>query len=72
MTQLTVGDIWYGKEATAYTGVTARIDAITSRNVQIDFDRTVSIDGFLLGGTVMTHKQFRLHFDPGQQISLFG
>lgn len=71
MEPFTIGDIWYGKDQTSYEGVTARIDAITSRNVQVMFDQTVSVDGFVLGGTVMTHKQFRINFDPGQQLSLF-
>jgi hypothetical protein len=39
--------------------------------LQVSFDRTVSVDGLQLAGTVMTHKQFRLHFDPGQQLSLW-
>lgn len=71
MEQFHINDIWYGKDQTPYEGVSARIDAITTRNVQVMFDATVSVDGFLLGGTVMTHKQFRLNFDPGQQLSLF-
>jgi hypothetical protein len=53
-------DIWYGKDRTPYAGVTARIDAITTRNVQISFDRNVSVDQILISGTVFTHKQFRL------------
>jgi hypothetical protein len=71
MEPLTINDIWHGKSQTPYENVSARIDAITTRNVQVSFDRTVSVDGLQLGGTVMTHKQFRLHFDPGQQLSLF-
>jgi hypothetical protein len=71
MEPLQINDIWYGKEATPYTGVTARIDAVTSRNVQVMFDRTVSVDDIQTSGTVMTHKQFRLHFDHGQQLSLW-
>lgn len=71
MEPFVIGDIWYGKDGTPYAGVSARIDAITTRNVQVMFDKTVSVDDLLLGGTVMTHKQFRLHFDPGQQLSLF-
>lgn len=66
-----IGDIWYGKDGTPYAGVTARIDAITTRNVQVSFDRTVSVDDIHTNGTVITHKQFRLHFDPGQQLSLW-
>lgn len=72
MEPFTIGDIWYGKDRTVYENVSARIDAITTRNVQVSFDRTVSVDDLLLSGTVITHKQFRLHFDPGQQLSLFG
>jgi hypothetical protein len=71
MEPLMIDDIWYGKDSTAYENVSARIDAITTRNVQVSFGHTVSVDGLQLGGTVMTHKQFRLHFDPGQQLSLF-
>jgi hypothetical protein len=71
MEQFHINDIWYGKEATPYEGVTARIDAITTRNVQVSFDHVITVDGLQLGGTVMTHKQFRLHFDPGQQLSLW-
>ena len=71
MEPLQINDIWYGKEGTPYENVSATIDTVTSRNVQVSFDRTVSVDGLQLGGTVMTHKQFRLHFDPGQQLSLF-
>jgi hypothetical protein len=66
-----IGDIWYGKSQTPYENVSARIDAITTRNVQVSFDRNVSVDEILTSGTVMTHKQFRLHFDAGQQLSLF-
>jgi hypothetical protein len=69
--ELHINDIWYGKDGTSYEGVTARIDAVTSRNVQISFDRVVAVDEIRTSGTVMTHKQFRLHFDPGQQLSLF-
>lgn len=71
MEPLMINDIWYGKENTPYASVTARIDAVTTRNVQVSFDQTVSVEGLQLGGTVMTHKQFRLHFDPGQQLSLW-
>ncbi len=66
-----IGEVWYGKENTAYQGISATIDAITSRNVQVTFDRVVSIDGMQLGGDVITHKRFKLHFDPGQQLSLW-
>lgn len=66
-----VGDIWYGKDQTPYEGVPAKIDAITTRNVQVSFDRNVSLDDILTSGTVMTHKQFRTNFGPGQQLSLF-
>jgi hypothetical protein len=72
MEPLMINDIWYGKEGTVYANVSARIDAITTRNVQVSFDLNVSVDDLLLSGSVMTHKQFRLHFDPGQQLSLFG
>jgi hypothetical protein len=71
MEPLQINDIWYGKDGTAYAGVSARIDAITTRNVQVSFDRTVRIDSMLLAGTVMTQKQFRLNFDHGQQLSLW-
>jgi hypothetical protein len=71
MEQLQINDIWHGKEGTLYENVSATIQAVTSRNVQISFDQTVSVDGLQLAGSVMTHKQFRLHFDPGQQLSLF-
>jgi cytoskeletal protein CcmA (bactofilin family) len=71
MEPFVIGDIWYGKSQTPYANVSAKIDAVTTRNVQVSFDRTVSLDGLQLGGTVMTHKQFRLHFDPGQQLSLW-
>ena len=69
--ELHINDIWYGKEATPYAGVTARIDAITTRNVQVSFDRVITVDGMLLSGAVITHKQFRINFDPGQQLSLW-
>jgi hypothetical protein len=71
MEPLMINDIWYGKEGTPYANVSAIIDAVTSRNVQVSFDRVVSLDGLNMSGTVFTHKQFRLHFDPGQQLSLF-
>jgi hypothetical protein len=71
MDLLQIGDIWYGKDGTPYEGVTAKIDAITARNVQVSFDRIVNMDGAKLGGTVMTQKQFRANFDPGQQLSLW-
>jgi hypothetical protein len=71
VSELELNDIWYGKDGTPYAGVSARIDAITSRNVQVMFDRTVSVDDIQTTGTVITHKQFRLHFDSGQQLSLF-
>jgi hypothetical protein len=67
----TIDDISYGKNGTPYANVAARIDAVTTRNVQVSFDRDVSVGGLLLSGSVMTHKQFRLHFDPSQQLSLF-
>jgi hypothetical protein len=59
--ELHINDIWYGKEATPYEGVAARIDAITTRNVQVSFDRVITVDD-MLTGAVMIHKQFRLHF----------
>jgi hypothetical protein len=71
MEQLQVNDIWYGKDGTPYANVSATIDAIMSRNVLVVFDKTVSVDGIHTNGTVITHKQFRLHFDLGQQLSLF-
>jgi hypothetical protein len=71
MEPLMIDDIWYGKDGTPYEDVSARIDAVTSRNVQVSFDQTISVDGLQLGGTVFTHKQFRLNFDHGQQLSLF-
>jgi hypothetical protein len=71
MKPLQINDIWYGKDGTVYDGVTARIDAITTRNVQVSFDHVVAVDGLQLVGSVMTHKQFRLHFDPGEQLSLW-
>jgi hypothetical protein len=43
----------------------------TTRNVQVTFDRVVTLDGMLLSGAVITKKQFLLHFEPGQQLSLF-
>jgi hypothetical protein len=54
-----INDIWYGKSQTPYENVSARIDAITTRNVQVS---NVSVDDIQTSGTVMTHKQFRLHF----------
>lgn len=69
--ELHINDIWYGKDGTPYAGVTARIEQITTRNVQVAFDKTVSVDGIHTNGTVMTQKQFKLHFDSGQQLSLF-
>jgi hypothetical protein len=46
-------------------------NAITLRNVQVSFDHVVAVDCLQLGGSVMTHKQFRLNFDPGQELSLW-
>jgi hypothetical protein len=71
MEPLMINDIWYGKDGTPYAGVSAKIDAVTSRNVQVSFDRNVSMDGLLLSGSVMTHKQFKLNFYAGQQLSLW-
>jgi hypothetical protein len=62
MEPFVIGDIWYSKSQTPYENVSARIDAITTRNVQVSFDRTVSVDGLLLGGTVMTHKPVSVTF----------
>jgi hypothetical protein len=56
MEQLQINDIWYGKDGTVYKDVLATIDAVTSRNVQVLFDRVVAVDGLQLAGTVMTHK----------------
>ncbi|WP_028778634.1 hypothetical protein [Shimazuella kribbensis] len=70
MEQLQINDIWHCKEGTPYENVSAKIEAITSRNVQV-FDRIMSADGIPTNGTVMTHKQFRFNFDPGQQLSLW-
>jgi hypothetical protein len=39
MEPFVIGDIWYGKSQTPYEGITARIDAVTSRNVQVSFER---------------------------------
>ncbi|MXQ53158.1 hypothetical protein [Shimazuella alba] len=41
MEPFVIGDIWYGEGGTAYENVSARIDAITTRNVQVSFDRTM-------------------------------
>ncbi|WP_028777181.1 hypothetical protein [Shimazuella kribbensis] len=71
MEQLQINDIWHGKEGTLYENVSARIEAVTSRNVQVSFDHVIVVDGLQLAGTVMTHKAFRLNFDPGQQLSLW-
>lgn len=71
MEPFAIGDIWYGKEGTPYEGVTATIRDITKRYVQVSFNRTVYIDEMLIGGDALTHKQFRLNFDPGQQLSLW-
>lgn len=71
MDLLQIGDIWHGKAATPYEDVTAKIDAITTRNVQVSFDRVVEMDNMRLAGEVLTQKQFRANFDPGQQLSLF-
>ncbi|MXQ52411.1 hypothetical protein [Shimazuella alba] len=42
-----MNDIWYGK--TSYENVSAKIDAVTSRNVQVSLDRVVAMDGMQLG-----------------------
>jgi FKBP-type peptidyl-prolyl cis-trans isomerase 2 len=71
MEQLQINDIWHGKEGTLYENVSATIQAVTSRNVQVSFNHVIAVDGLQLAGTVMTQKQFRLNFDPGQQLSLW-
>jgi cytoskeletal protein CcmA (bactofilin family) len=57
MEPLIINDIWHGKEGTLYENVSAIIDAVTSRNVQVSFDRVIAVDGLQIGGTVMTHEQ---------------
>jgi hypothetical protein len=42
MEPLMVNDVWYGKDQTPYEVVPPRIDAVTSHNIQVLFDRTVS------------------------------
>jgi hypothetical protein len=71
MEPFAIGEIWYGKDGTPYESVSARIDAITTRNVQVSFDQDVNVDDMVQAGTVMTHKQFRLQFEIGQQLSLW-
>ncbi len=66
-----IGEVWTGKAGTPYECVSAKIEAITARNVKFTFDTVVTVDGMMLGGDVITHKQFKLHFDPGEQLSLF-
>lgn len=70
-TVLQVSEIWFGKAGTAYEGVTAKIEAITLRNVQVTYDRIVLRDGLQLQGEVMSKRRFQELFSPYQQMSLF-
>lgn len=66
-----VDDIWHGKSGTAYENVTAQIQTITTRNVQVVFDQVVSVDGLQIGGRVFTQKEFCRLFHQYDQLSLF-
>ncbi|WP_044642614.1 hypothetical protein [Risungbinella massiliensis] len=71
MSAFQMDDIWYGKTGTPYENITATIQAITTRNIQVVFDEIVLIDGLHIGGRVFTQKEFQRLFDHGHQLSLF-
>jgi hypothetical protein len=64
------GDIWFGKIGTAFEGVKATIETITTRNVQVSFDQIVLVDGLKLSGTVMPKGTFKRMFEPIEQLEI--
>ncbi|SDY84080.1 hypothetical protein [Thermoactinomyces sp. DSM 45892] len=58
-----INDVWFGRIGTAYEGVTATIQAITERKIQVSFDRVVAVDGMMLGGCIFGKKQFQELFE---------
>jgi hypothetical protein len=68
---LEIGQVWYGKDETAYKGVAATIQAITARNVQLHFDQVINVDGVKLRGEVMSKRKFKRMFEQSEQGGLF-
>jgi hypothetical protein len=66
-----IGDRLFGRIGTPYEGVQARIDNMTSRYVQLFFDRVVQIDGMNLLGQVLSKAVVRRYFDDYNQLRLF-
>lgn len=66
-----IGDIWYGKNETAYEGIRATIDDITSRYVQVSFTPPLRINGPGLHSKPIGKRQFTRHFEPYQQMTIF-
>ncbi|MBD1373888.1 hypothetical protein IC620_16205 [Hazenella sp. IB182357] len=57
------GEVWHGRTATPYEGVSATIDDVTTRNVILSYDRVVDVNGVQTIGEVMTQKKFNRMFE---------
>ena len=66
-----LGEIWFGRSGSVYEGIQARIESITTRNVQVSFNQVVQVKGMRLLGEVMSKGKFRQTFDRVQQLNLF-
>ena len=54
-----LGEIWFGRSGSVYEGIQARIESITTRNVQVSFNQVVQVKGMRLLGEVMSKGKFR-------------
>lgn len=45
----------FGRVGTPYEGVTATIEVVTKRKVQVSFNQIVPVNGLKLGGQVFKH-----------------
>jgi hypothetical protein len=68
---LEIGETWYGKDGTVYQGIIATIGAITARNVEVQYNQIVEMDGLQLAGEVMGKRRFQELFEPYRQEGLF-
>lgn len=72
--ELQIGDIWYGKQNTAYEGVQATIDDITARYVQVSFRPPLYPEVSPVLGKPLGKRQFRQNFSPhppSYQVTIF-
>ena len=63
--------MWFGRPNTPYEGVQAKIEDMTIRNVEIEFDRIVHINNVMLAGEVMSKRRFKRMFSLEKQITLW-